>query len=146
MISGEGESVEQVIESLKSKGAKKIVKLPVTAPFHCDLMGPAKEIMKIELKNTEFSDLLIPIIQNVSLEPTLDREVLKENLVKQVTETVRWRETMNKFVENGVTDVIEIGAGNVLTNLSKRNAPNLQRFTLNSKESLENFIKDIESV
>ena len=146
VISGEGESVEQVIESLKSKGAKKAVKLPVSAPFHCDLMEPAKEIMRSELKNTEFGDLLIPIIQNVGLEPTLDREALKENLVKQVTETVRWRETINKFVENGVTDVIEIGAGNVLTNLSKRNAPNLQRFTLNSKESLETFIKDIESV
>ena len=52
----------------------------------------------------------------------------------------------NKFVENGVTDVIEIGAGNVLTNLSKRNAPNLQRFTLNSKESIENFMRDIKIV
>ena len=146
VISGEIESVEKVIESLKSKGAKKVIKLPVSAPFHCDLMKPAKETMRSELENTEFGDLLTPIIQNVSLELTTDSDTIKENLVKQVTGTVRWRETMNKFVEHGVTKVIEIGAGNVLTNLSKRNAPNLQRVTLNSKESLEIFIEGIDSV
>ena len=146
VISGEIESVDQIIESLKSKGAKRAVKLPVSAPFHCDLMKPAKEIMSSELDNVEFSDPSIPLIQNVSVESTKDKEILKKNLVKQITKSVRWRETMDKFVELGVTDIIEVGAGNVLTNLSKRNAPNLQRFTLNSKESLEIFMRELDSV
>ena len=89
---------------------------------------------------------IIPIIQNTSVDVTEDVEIIKNNLVNQVTATVRWRETMEKFKELGVDSIIEVGAGNVLTNLAKRSTPNLQRFTLNSKESLENFMRDFNIV
>ena len=146
VISGEINAVNDIINLLKEKGVKKAIKLPVSAPFHCDLMNDAKEIMKNELINIVLNKPIIPIIQNTTVNTTEDTEEIKSNLVNQVTATVRWRETMEKFKELGVDSIIEVGAGNVLTNLAKRCAPNLQRFTLNSKESLENFMRDFNIV
>ena len=146
VISGEINAVNDIIDLLKVKGAKKAIKLPVSAPFHCDLMNDAKEIMKNELMSIVLNKPIIPIIQNTTVNATEDTEEIKSNLVNQVTATVRWRETMEKFKELGVDSIIEVGAGNVLTNLAKRSAPNLQRFTLNSKESLENFMRDYSIV
>ena len=146
VISGEINAVNDIINLLKGKGVKKAIKLPVSAPFHCDLMNNAKEIMKNELMNIVLNKPIIPIIQNTTVNATEDTEEIKSNLVNQVTATVRWRETIEKFKELGVDSIIEVGAGNVLTNLAKRSAPNLQRFTLNSKESLENFMRDFNIV
>ena len=146
VISGEINAVNDIIKLLKGKGVKKAIKLPVSAPFHCDLMNNAKEIMKNELMNIVLNKPIIPIIQNTTVNVTEDTEEIKSNLVNQVTATVRWRETIEKFKELGVDSIIEVGAGNVLTNLAKRSAPNLQRFTLNSKESLENFMRDFNIV
>jgi len=146
VISGEINAVNDIINLLKEKGVKKVIELPVSAPFHCDLMNDAKEIMKNELMNIALNKPIIPIVQNTTVDATEDIEEIKNNLVNQVTATVRWRETMEKFKELGVTSIIEVGAGNVLTNLAKRSAPNLQRFTLNSKESLENFMRDFSIV
>tara|TARA_B100001741_G_C16492958_1_gene570632 strand:- start:307 stop:1251 length:945 start_codon:yes stop_codon:yes gene_type:complete len=146
VISGEINAVNDIIDLLKEKGAKKTIKLPVSAPFHCDLMSDAKDIMKKELMDIVLNKPIIPIVQNTTVDSTEDIETIKNNLVNQVTATVRWRETMEKFKELGVDSIIEVGAGNVLTNLAKRNAPNLQRFTLNSKESLENFMRDFKIV
>ena len=109
-------------------------------------MNNAKLVMKDEIMNTNFNEPIIPIVQNTTVEQTTDVEAIKMNLINQVTETVRWRETMLKFIDLGVEVIIEVGAGNVLTNLAKRSAPNLQRFSLNSKESLENFMRDFEVV
>jgi len=146
VISGEINAVNDIINLLKEKGVKKAIKLPVSAPFHCDLMSDAKEIMKNELMSIVINKPIIPIIQNTTVDATEDTEEIKSNLVDQVTSTVRWRETMEKFKELGVDSIIEIGAGNVLSNLAKRSAPDLQRFTLNSKESLENFMRDFSIV
>ena len=146
VISGEISAVNDIIDLLKGKGVKKAIILPVSAPFHCDLMNDAKEIMKNELMSIVLNKPIIPIIQNTTVNATEDTEEIKSNLVNQVTATVRWRETMEKFRELGVDSIIEVGAGNVLTNLAKRSAPNLQRFTLNSKESLENFMRDYSIV
>jgi len=146
VISGEISAVNDIINILKEKGVKKAIKLPVSAPFHCDLMNDAKDIMKNELMNIVLNKPIIPIVQNTTVEVTEDIETIKYNLINQVTATVRWRETMEKFKELGVDSIIEVGAGNVLTNLAKRSAPNLQRFTLNSKESLENFMRDYSIV
>ena len=146
VISGEINAVNDIIDLLKVKGVKKAIKLPVSAPFHCDLMNDAKEIMKNELMSIVLNKPIIPIIQNTTVNATEDTEEIKSNLVNQVTATVRWRETMEKFKELGVDSIIEVGAGNVLTSLAKRSVPNLQRFTLNSKESLENFMRDFSIV
>ena len=103
---------------LKNKGAKKIIELPVSAPFHCDLMNSAKFVMKDEIMNTNFNEPIIPIVQNTTVEQTTDVEAIKMNLIDQVTETVRWRETMLKFIDLGVDVIIEV-VQNVLTNLAK---------------------------
>ena len=107
-------------------------------------MQKAKDVMSEEINNTFFEEPLVPIIQNVSVEPTKETEVIKKNLIDQVTGTVRWRETMLKFVELNVSCIVEVGAGAVLTNLTKRNSPNLKRITLNSKENIEDFMKEYE--
>ena len=146
VISGEIKAVNDIIDLLKDKGAKRAVKLPVSAPFHCDLMNNAKDIMKNELINITLNKPIIPIVQNTTVDSTEDVEIIKNNLINQVTATVRWRETMEKFQELGVDSIIEVGAGNVLTNLAKRSVPNLQRFTLNSKESIESFMRDFDIV
>ena len=146
VISGEIKAVNDIIDLLKDKGAKRAVKLPVSAPFHCDLMNNAKDIMKNELINITLNKPIIPIVQNTTVDSTEDVEIIKNNLINQVTATVRWRETMEKFKELGVDSIIEVGAGNVLTNLAKRSVPNLQRFTLNSKESIESFMRDFDIV
>ena len=146
VISGEIKSVNDIIDLLKDKGAKRAIKLPVSAPFHCDLMNNAKDIMKNELINITLNKPIIPIVQNTTVDSTEDVEIIKNNLINQVTATVRWRETMEKFKELGVDSIIEVGAGNVLTNLAKRSVPNLQRFTLNSKESIESFMRDFDIV
>ncbi|MED5484352.1 MAG: ACP S-malonyltransferase [Pseudomonadota bacterium] len=146
VISGEKSSVDYIIDLLKEKGAKKAIKLPVSAPFHCDLMDNAKIVIQNELANINLSKPKIPIVQNTTVSATQDIETIKINLINQVIETVRWRETMEKFTELGVESIIEVGAGNVLSNLAKRSCPNLQRFTLNSKESIENFMREIKIV
>ena len=146
VISGETSSVDHIIGLLKEKGAKKAIKLPVSAPFHCDLMDNAKLVMQNELTKINLSKPNIPIVQNTTVNATQDIETIKINLINQVTETVRWRETMEKFIELGVESIIEVGAGNVLSNLAKRSCPNLQRFALNSKESIENFMREIKIV
>jgi [acyl-carrier-protein] S-malonyltransferase len=109
-------------------------------------MDNAKLVMQNELANINLSKPNIPIVQNTTVNATQDIETIKINLINQVTETVRWRETMEKFMELGVESIIEVGAGNVLSNLAKRSCPSLQRFTLNSKESIENFMRDIKIV
>ena len=137
VISGEISAVNDIINILKEKGVKKAIKLPVSAPFHCDLMNDAKDIMKNELMNIVLNKPIIPIVQNTTVEVTEDIETIKYNLINQVTATVRWRETMEKFKELGVDSIIEVGAGNVLTNLIKRINKEVIALSVSSIEDLE---------
>ena len=98
---------------------KRAIKLPVSAPFHCALMEPAANRLKSEVKNYNFKDFKFPLVSNVNALPCNSKNI-QNLLVDQVVSRVRWRESLIYMVNNNITTFIEIGPGNVLTNLVKR--------------------------
>ncbi|MGA1862378.1 ACP S-malonyltransferase [Deferribacter thermophilus] len=120
VIAGHAEAVDKFIEKASEIGAKRVVKLPVSAPFHCALMKPAEEKMGVYLDGVKFNDLIKPVYANVTAEPELKGEEVKLNLIKQVSAPVRWSQLIERMIEDGFTTFIEIGAGNVLTGLIKK--------------------------
>ena len=125
VISGDRLAVQKAIDLSKNFGVKRAVKLPVSAPFHCELMKPAQIIMQEALNNLQFKNPVIPIISNITASPEKDSQNLKKNLIDQVIGTVRWRETMNLADKLGVKKIIELGSGKVLTGIAKRMVKNV---------------------
>ena len=124
VISGEKQEVEKFSDYLKEKNAKRIIKLPVSAPFHSPLMKPAAVTMGSELGKVNFSNPIVPIIQNVDLNIQCSTEGLVDRLVKQICGTVRWRESLIKMVdEYSIKNFFEIGPGKVLAGTVKRTIP-----------------------
>ena len=123
VVSGHKAAVERAIEIAKTKGARRAMLLTVSAPFHCALMEPAAEVMANALAATKIHPPSVPLVANVTATSLTDPTEIRQRLVEQVTGTVRWRESMAWLAANGVTRVVEIGAGKVLTGLAKRTAP-----------------------
>ncbi len=118
VISGEKEAVEQALSQIP---AKKTKMLPVSAPFHSQLMQPAAEKLAVDLDNTEFKDLEYPVVNNISATEMMNGSEAREALKKQVTGSVLWHDTMIKFIkEKGIHKFVEIGSGKVLSGLAKR--------------------------
>ncbi|MBR9764773.1 MAG: ACP S-malonyltransferase [Rhodobacteraceae bacterium] len=120
VISGNKAAVERAVEIAKGKGAKRAVLLPVSAPFHCALMQPAAEAMQAALAEVSFAAPAVPLVANVRAEAVTDPEQIKALLVEQVTGSVRWRESVGYMVEQGVTEIWEIGAGKALSGMIRR--------------------------
>ncbi|MCB1950149.1 ACP S-malonyltransferase [Nitrosomonas sp.] len=120
VVSGHKEAVDRAVALASERGAKRAVVLPVSAPFHCDLMAPAADVMANALAETNFSVPCVPVVANVTAQAENDPEVLKSLLVKQVTGMVRWRESVLWMKRQGVTDMAELGAGKVLSGLVRR--------------------------
>ena len=120
VASGSKEAVERAIEIAKTKGARRSILLPVSAPFHCALMQPAAEVMQAALAAVEIKPPRVPLVANVVAAPVSDPEEIRKLLVAQVTGTVRWRESILAMTAQGVTQFVEVGAGKVLTGLLKR--------------------------
>ena len=140
VIAGHKEAVETVSEQAKEAGAKKCVLLPVSAPFHCSLMKPAEIKLQKELEQTEFRDLRIPVIANVTAQPVNRGEDARKGLVKQVCSPVRWLETMQYLVDDKVEALVEIGTGKVLSGLMKRFDKNIACYQVGDPESLEKTV------
>ena len=119
VLSGKKIDLEKLINELKLKGIKN-VKLPVSAPFHCNLMSKATEIMKNEIEKLNFKNSQNKLISNVTAEEISTKDDLKELLVKQIENRVRWRESILNMINKGVNHFIEIGPGKVLSGLVKR--------------------------
>ena len=125
VISGERKEVEKFSVFLKQKNAKRIINLPVSAPFHSPLMKPAALTMEAELRKINFSNPIVPIIQNVDLSILDSTKGLVDRLVKQICGTVRWRESLLKMADGyGIKNFFEIGPGKVLASTVKRTIPN----------------------
>ena len=140
VISGDILAVEKAIKLSKDLGIKRAVILPVSAPFHCQLMKPAQTTMENALNELIFKTPIVPIIPNVNVSPETYPDKLRKNLIDQVTGTVRWRETMKFADKKGVKKVIELGSGKVLSGIAKRMIKNVVTISIENTEDFENFI------
>lgn len=139
VLSGRNSDIEKLIHALKSKNIKN-VKLPVSAPFHCQLMNKATEIMRNEIQKLNFQDSKIKLISNVTAKEILNKEELKTLLIDQIENRVRWRESVNHMIDNEVNHFIEIGPGKVLTGLIKRIDKNVKTNTINTENDIKNLM------
>lgn len=139
VISGQKPAVEAAGEALKAKGAKRVLPLPVSAPFHSTLMGPAAERMAEALEHAQVTAPAIPVIANVTTEPTVDIEVIRDLLVRQVTGRVRWTESVARMRSEGVDRFIEIGTGKVLAGLVKRIASDAEAVSIGGPDDIEKY-------
>lgn len=120
VISGSNEGIAQACEQMKAAGAKRALILPVGGAFHSPLMEPAKEELKAAIENTRFSNPTCPVYQNVDASPYIDPDMIRQNLINQLTAPVRWTQTVQHMVANGATHFTEVGPGNVLQGLVKK--------------------------
>jgi [acyl-carrier-protein] S-malonyltransferase len=120
VISGSNEGIDKAIELLKEKGAKRALKLSVGGAFHSPLMEPARRELENAITNTRFSKPVCPVYQNVNANPSTNPEVIKSNLVLQLTSPVRWTQSVLNMISGGATAFIEVGPGNVLQGLVKK--------------------------
>lgn len=120
VVSGNKEAVDRAVEIAKTKGAKRAMLLPVSAPFHCSLMQPAADVMAEALSQVAINKPVVPLVSNVLASAITEPDEIRRRLVEQVTGTVRWRESVAYMAGEGVTKFFEIGAGKVLTGLVKR--------------------------
>ena len=119
VISGEMKAVEYIVSNVKELGLKKAIKLSVSAPFHCELMMKASSVMQNEIDKFNFNAFTVPLYSNVTSQQC-HKEEIRRILVEQIVKKVRWREIIENMLNDGVQRFIEIGPGNVLTNLVKR--------------------------
>ena len=138
VVSGKIGDLNNLIEILKSKNIKN-VKLPVSAPFHCELMNKATEIMKKEIEKISFQDGKNILISNVTAEEISDKEDLKRLLIEQIENRVRWRESVINMIDKGVNNFIEIGPGKVLSGLVKRIDKSVKINTINSHSDIKDL-------
>lgn len=143
VISGHRQSLNNIIEKAQEFGARKAVSLPVSGAFHSSLMQSAAEKVALALADITIKPLDVSLVPNVTAKATKDSSTIKELLVKQIVEGVRWRESMLYLESQGVTEVVEVGNGNVLTGLMKRTAPTVNRINLQVPQDIENFMKHI---
>jgi [acyl-carrier-protein] S-malonyltransferase len=141
VVSGHRGAVERAVALAAEQGARRSIMLPVSAPFHCSLMSPAAEIMKEALADTPLEPPLVPLVANVTAAATSDPEEIKEQLVEQTTQMVRWRESMLLFAANDVEEVVEIGAGRVLAGLVKRIDRTLSALSVGTPAEVEALVR-----
>ncbi|MBP5334044.1 MAG: ACP S-malonyltransferase [Bacteroidales bacterium] len=120
VISGEKEAVDKACAALKEAGAKRALPLPVSGAFHSPLMEPAREELAKAIQETPFKVPVCPVYQNVTAQPSTDPEVIKENVLRQLTSPVRWTKSVQNMLADGAAKFVEIGPGTVLQNLVKR--------------------------
>ena len=143
VLSGHLKAIDKALDLAFDFGAKRAIKLPVSAPFHSPLMKDAEPVMAKALSEVLSHQPKIKLISNVTAEPAQNKEEIISNLVKQVTSGVRWRETMAFLEEQNVTDVIEIGPSNVLSNMFKRAYKNIYTTAVHTKEDLEELANNL---
>lgn len=139
VIAGHAGAVGRAIEIAKTRGFRKAMLLPVSAPFHCRLMEPAGQRLAETLAGVEIAPLQQPVVSNVEALPNSDKERVKELLVRQVSAPVRWEESVLKMVEAGVERFVEIGPGKVLTGLVKRIVKNVEGSNVEDMATLKSL-------
>jgi len=142
VLSGTSEGVEEAVKLSIIRGYRTI-KLNVSAPFHCQLMQKAQDALELALETVQVNNPSVPLIANFTAKPTSDKDTIKELLIKQVTGMVRWRETILELDSLGVNNVVEIGAGRVLSGLFKKTAPNILGISIQNCQDIEAFVQNL---
>jgi [acyl-carrier-protein] S-malonyltransferase len=143
VVSGAKAAIERAVEIAKTKGAKRAMLLPVSAPFHCALMQPAADAMAQALADVRMAPPRIPLVANVTASAAHDAATIAKLLVEQVTGMVRWRECVSYMKAQGTTKIFELGAGKVLTGLAKRIEPDLTASAIGGPADIEAFAKTL---
>jgi [acyl-carrier-protein] S-malonyltransferase len=139
VLSGEKNAVERAVEIARTRGVRRAMMLPVSAPFHCSLMQPAAQEMAEALAKVAIAPARIPLVANVLARPITARCDIVRSLVEQITGTVRWRESVLFMAHNGVTTFYEIGAGRVLSGLIKRIAATANASSVGTPDDVARF-------
>jgi [acyl-carrier-protein] S-malonyltransferase len=143
VISGHTAAVDRAIAIAAERGFKRSVKLPVSAPFHCSLMQPAADAMRDALADIDIKNPCVSLVANVTAQAVSDAATIRDLLVKQVTGSVRWRESILYMKEQGVNQLVECGAGNVLAGMTKRIDKEVAALSLSSPEEIDAFLKSL---
>jgi [acyl-carrier-protein] S-malonyltransferase len=138
VIAGDSDAVDRACELLKERGAKRAIRLNVSAPFHCALMAPAQERLAVDLGELEYSDFRFPIVHNVDAAVNADASKVADALTRQVSSPVKWLQSVEVLATEGVGTVIEVGAGKVLSGLVRQIDREIRCFNVEDPESLGN--------
>ncbi|MDR3494603.1 MAG: ACP S-malonyltransferase [Ancalomicrobiaceae bacterium] len=143
VVSGTKAAVERAVAIAKQRGAKRAMLLNVSAPFHCTLMRPAAEVMAAALAEVAIRPPVVPVVVNVLAGPLSDPDLIRNSLVGQVTGTVRWRESVKWMAAAGVTRLVEIGSGKVLSGLVKRIVDGVEAVAVNGPEDVDKLVASL---
>ncbi len=143
VVSGEVDAVSKCCEFAKEMGAKRAIMLDVSAPFHCSLLTGAGDKLAKEMENVEVSDMNIPVITNVTAEYINSKDDIKPLLIKQVSSSVLWEDSIRKMIADGVDTFIEIGPGKALTGFMKKIDKDVRVFNVEDMASLENTLSNL---
>ena len=143
VIAGNAEAIDRAIEIAKERGAKRAIKLNVSAPFHCELMLPAQERLARDLLEINFSDLSVPIVENISAQENTSGEKVAEALTEQVSKPVRWSQSIETLIRNGVGTFVEVGAGKILSGLVKQINRDVRCLNVENSAGLRNAIETL---
>ena len=141
VLSGSKAAVERAVEIAGGRGAKKCVMLPVSAPFHCALMAPAADAMAEALADVDLRQPAVPLVSNVLASAITDPNEIRQRLVEQVTGMVRWRESVMWMAANGITEVVEAGAGKILSGLVRRIDRTVTGRAIGSPQDVQAFLE-----
>lgn len=141
VVAGHATAVERVAKSAMARGAKKVLPLPVSAPFHCALMKPAEVRLADEIGKVSFADLRFPLVNNVDARVITSAVEARLGLVRQVCGPVRWTDSVLKMSEAGVTSFVEVGPGKVLSGLIRKTVPGMEVTNIDSREQLEAYVR-----
>ena len=143
VIAGEKSAVERALELAKTRGAKRVKALPVSVPVHTSLMQVAADRLKKDIDSLEWSDLKVPLINNVDAKAIFSADEVRVSLVRQLPSSVRWQETIQTMWTMGITHFIEIGPGKVLTGLVKRIVPEAETWNIFDQESYDHVLSHV---
>ena len=143
VISGDKTAVDKACELAKEAGAKRALLLPVSAPFHSPLMQPAADVMAAALSDVTMHAPAVPVLSNVSVTLETSPDSIRDKLIEQVCGRVRWRESVLAMAENNVDTLVEVGAGKVLTGMTKRIAPDVSGINAGDVASVEAFLETL---
>jgi [acyl-carrier-protein] S-malonyltransferase len=144
VVAGQKAAVERAIEAAKSRGAKRAMMLAMSAPSHCGLMRPASDRLREKLKEIAIETPTVPVIHNADVSTSTNADEVRTVLVKQLCVPVRWVDTIRKFVDSGVTHIVECGPGRVLAGLNKRINRDVTSIALTDANSLQDAVETLK--